>query len=111
MRAWYKIVDYDGTNYKTLFHGVNGSRTLEFNTWLESVTKQVTDGSNNRSYMSGWHITPNYGECIKYLKNFKNTAPKRIVKCQAKDIWPKPKARGDIWLAKHILIEGEVFSV
>ncbi len=110
MRSWYKIVDYDGSDYKTLFHGVDGSRKLKFCKWLTSVTKKVTDGTRTRTYMSGWHIAPSYEECVKYLKAFKHLEQKRIVKCRAKDVRPKPNARCDIWLAKEIYIQGEVYG-
>ncbi len=108
MRSWFKIVDYDGSDYKTLFHGVEGSRKLEFCKWLPSVTKEVTDGSSTRFYMSGWHIAPSYEECMKYLEAFKHLEQKRIVRCRAKKVRPKPNARGDIWLAKEIYIVGDV---
>lgn len=110
IREWYKIVDYDKGKYKTLFHGIKRCRVLKFGEWLESETKLVTDGSRNRSYWSGWHITPEYEDCVKYMKNFRHTSKKRILRCQAKDIWSKPDARGNIFLAKYILIESEVFN-
>ena len=40
-KTWYKIVDYENGQYKTLFHGVNKSRVLKFNEWLEADMKCI----------------------------------------------------------------------
>ena len=74
-RTWYKIVNEDKPDvFKTLFHGVNKSRVLEFGKWLKAELKQVKDGTSNTTYLSGWHIE----ECVEYLKVFKHTNKKRI---------------------------------
>ena len=106
MKSYYKIVDEDKPNlFKTLFHGTNKSRILLFNKWLKAEIKDVTDGSCQKPYKSGWHIAPTYEDCINYLKYFKNTDKKRIVKCKAKNIWKKEHSRGNIFLAEYIKIE------
>lgn len=74
MKIYYKIIDEVKPGvFKTLFHGVNRSRILNFNEWLKAEIKDVTDGSCQTTYKSGWHIAPSYEECVKYLKFFKNT--------------------------------------
>lgn len=109
MKTYYKIVDEVKPGvFKTLFHGVNRSRILNFNEWLKAEIKDVTDGSCQTTYKSGWHIAPSYEECVRYLEFFKNVKYKRIVKCKAKNIWPKTHSRGDIYLAEYINIEGVV---
>jgi len=102
---WYKIVERKNTNIKTLFHGVEGSRILNLNRWLKSEQKLVKDGTSKTWYKSGWHILPTYKDCVDYLEFFKHRDTKEIVKCKAKNIWPKSHSRGNVFLAKWILIE------
>jgi len=106
-KVWYKIVDENKSGiFKTLFHGVNRSRVLEFGKWLKAELKPVKDGTSKTEYISGWHIAPTYEECVTYLKAFTHKAKKRIVKCRAKNIRPKSHSRHDIYLAEYIFIEG-----
>ena len=106
-KTWYKIVDYENGKYKTLFHGINKSRVLEFGKWLEAVMKDVSDGSSATIYTSGWHLIPTYKECIEYLEKFKHRDKKRILKCKAKNIWAKDHSPSNIFLSQFIFIEGE----
>jgi L-ribulose-5-phosphate 3-epimerase UlaE len=103
----FKIVDVhkDGT-YKTLYHGVNRSKTLKTNEWLKAEIKNITDGSSQQKYKSGFHILPTYEGCVDYLKKFKKLKNKKIVKCRAKNVWPKTHSKSDVYLAEYILIEG-----
>ena len=106
-KTWYKIVDEDKPGiFKTLFHGVNGSRILKFDEWIKADLKQVKDGTSKTIYKSGWHIAPTLEECKHYLTFFKHTDKKKIVKCQAKNVWQKAHSRSDIYLAEFIMIEG-----
>jgi hypothetical protein len=106
-QIWYKIVDEVKPGvFKTLFHGVNGSRVLNFGEWLTAEIKDVKDGSSKHTYKSGWHIVPTYEECLIYLQKFRNVDKKRIVRCHAKNIWPKSHIRHNIHLAEYINIEG-----
>jgi hypothetical protein len=107
-KTWYKIVDYENGQYKTLFHGVNKSRVLKFNEWLEADMKMVKDGTSKTSYMSGWHILPDYKSTVEYLQRFKNFEKKRLVQCKARNVWPKAHSRANVFLAQFIYIEGEV---
>lgn len=102
----YKIFEVDNKNIKTLFHGWNGSRTLPIGEKLYAIKKQVTDGSRQNSYLSGWHVFLDYKEAEKYLPRF--TKPRTLdiipVKIDANTIRPKPNASGDVYLADWILI-------
>ena len=101
---WYKIVELDGKgNIKTLFHGLNGSRILTEGAWLEADIKPVQDGGST-VYMSGWHIVPSRQECLDYLEFFKHKHNKTIVRCRARNIWPKSHSRHNVYLAEQILI-------
>lgn len=104
---FYKIVDEDKPGiFKTLFHGINGSRVLQFNEWLEADLKMVKDGTSKTKYLSGWHIMEDLQECTDYLRNFKHLTKKRIVACEAKHIWPKSHSRSNVWLSQYIKITG-----
>lgn len=105
MKTWYKIVERQNGNIKTLFHGLNGSRIIPENKWLKAEKKLVRDGTSKTYYISGWHILPTYEECVEYLKFFKNLDTKDIIKCKAKDIRPKSHSRGNVFLADHILVK------
>lgn len=107
-KTWYKIVDYENGQYKTLFHGVNKSRVLKFHEWLEADVKHVQDGSSRTTYLSGWHILPDYKSTLKYLERFKNFEHKRLVQCKARNVWPKLHSPSNVFLAQFIYIEGEV---
>jgi len=84
-KNWYKIVEVDKNGkVKSLFHGTNGSRFLQMNTWLKADLKLSKDGTSKTTYLSGWHILPTYEECKHYLTKFKILHNKRIAKCKAK---------------------------
>lgn len=109
MQDYYKIVEIDKKgNIKTLFHGVNRSRILSLNTWLDADMKFVKDGTSKTEYLSGWHILKSPQECRDYLEFFKHKNNKRIVKCKAKNIWPKSHSRKPVFLAEKIFIEGMI---
>lgn len=93
-------------NLKTLFHGLDGSRKIPLGKWLKATIKPVKDGSSKTTYLSGWHIVPSEKECLEYLKYFKNIESKVIVKCRAKNIWPKKHSKHNIFLSKYIIIDG-----
>lgn len=104
----YKIVDKVDGQYKTLFHGVNGSKVLENNKWLKAEVKTVIDGSNGTPYESGWHVLKTVHEAGAYLKNFTSTENKRIVKCKVRKIRKKEHSRNNVYLTDWIFIEGEI---
>jgi hypothetical protein len=105
---WFKIVDKEKDVYKTLFHGINGSRILKIKEWLKADRKLVKDGTSKTIYESGWHIAPSLKECQDYLKYFKHIKKKAIVKCEAKVIWPKAHSRHNIFLAEWLKIIREM---
>jgi hypothetical protein len=109
LQDYYKIVELDQKgNIKTLFHGIDGSRVLSLNTWLNAEMKFVKDGTSKTEYLSGWHILESPQECRDYLEFFKHKHNKRIVKCKAKNVWPKSHSRHPVFLAEKIFIEGMI---
>ena len=109
MKDWYKIVDLIDGNVRTLFHGLHGNKTLPVGKWLQAVMKPVSDGGT--IYTSGWHIVPSLEECIGYLNRFKNTEPKAVVLCKAKNVWPKAHSPSNIYLSEHLYIEKVVWRL
>jgi len=101
---YYKIMDYENGKLKTLFHGLNGSKTIPMLEWLEAKVAVVHDGSNGTKYMSGWHVFEKYNECQEYLKYFKNLKPKVIAKCKAQYLWSKHHSKANVLLAKWLYV-------
>lgn len=108
---WYKIVEakiQPGYHYKTLFHGVNRSRILPLDRWLEADIKMVSDGSNGTQYLSGWHIASR-PTCFEYLLKFTANRKLAIVMCEVRGkIWSKKHSPSKIFLCKWINIRGAV---
>ena len=93
----------DGKAYKTLFHGVNGSRTIPFNVWIKADRKWAGEGGTK--YWTGFHVILNVENCGKYIKRFKDKKKTRvIVKCLAKNLRPKESSKGLVFLAEEIMI-------
>ena len=109
---WYKIVDKDKKgNFKTLFHGVDGSRTIPFRKWIKSEQKTVRDGSTGTKYKSGWHIMMDYDECLEYLSKFKADLERVIVMVKVKGkTWAKEHSPSNVWLCEYIKLMGEVLK-
>lgn len=103
---YYKIMDYEKGKLKTLFHGLNGSKTIPMYEWLKAKVAVVHDGTNGTSYMSGWHVFETYNECQEYLKYFKNLKFKVIAKCKAQDLWDKKHSKGNVILARWLYVMG-----
>lgn len=106
MNEYYKIMDYEKGNLRTLFHGLDGSKTVPMYKWLHAKVAEVSDGTNGTKYISGWHIFDSYDECKEYLKYFTNIKNKVIARCKAKKLWDKEHSRSNVQLAEWIYITG-----
>jgi hypothetical protein len=104
-KVWWKIVEQDkktGT-YKTLFHGLNGSRTVPKGIWLHAVEKMVGDGTSKTRYLSGFHILKKREDCVEYLTYFKTPKNRVIVPCLARgNIRPKSHSRHPVFLSREV---------
>ena len=50
----YKIVEQRGLHLKTLFHGLDGSRTLPYGQWLTAVKRwSRTEPRKRRTFLAG----------------------------------------------------------
>lgn len=104
---YFKIVErLADKTYRTLYHGVLGSRELPLQTWLKAEKKTVTDGGMSRDtqYTSGWHVFKEKDQAISYLDNFKTEVNRVVIKCYTKNIRPKEHSRSNVYLADSIYI-------
>jgi hypothetical protein len=76
MKQHWRLFEEKNGELYTLFHGINGSRHVPAGKWLTAEIKTVYDGSNKRSYQSGFHVFANR-YAVVYANRF--TAPRRIV--------------------------------
>ncbi len=102
----YKIVEKaDKPNcFKTLFHGINGTRTVPIGKWLDATIKPVKDGSGGTVYNSGIHVLDTYDDAVSYLKNFSDITNKEIVVCEARGIRLKRHSKHKVLLCDKIKI-------
>ena len=101
----YRIFDDKDGLPHTLFHGVNGSRRLPFDTWVEARVGPVTDGSCATAYQSGFHVLEDRGEARKFLaRMFKNLGHRVVARVEVRDTWPKAHSRHEVTLARFLRI-------
>ena len=101
----YKIMDLskDGRSYQTLFHGVNGTKKIPFDTWVTAVRKWAGEGG--QKYWTGFHVLLSREDCEKYAGKFTDETKTRvIVKCYAKNLRLKKSSRGKVFLAEELMI-------
>lgn len=102
-KIWYKIVDLEKCQIKTLFHGLNGSRKLPYGKWLIAEKKIVSDGKSTK-YLSGFHVIPSLNESVSYLKKFKNVKNKYIVPVHVHGLRKKEHSPYNVWLADEVYL-------
>ena len=99
----YKIVLEDEDGYKTLFHGIEGSRRLPCNKWLRASIKYGVDGSKQKPYVTGFHCFKSNGKATEYLKKFRTDKNRVIIICFVRGLRRKP-TNVDVFLADEIFI-------
>ena len=105
----YRILDYDGEVFKTLFHGLNGSRKLKTGRWLKAERKLVSDGTSNKRYESGFHILPSMLDCMIYARKFRHFQNRVLVKIKYRGGRPKEHSRHPVILADEMLIPHDAY--
>jgi hypothetical protein len=101
--TYYKIVQHTKDEFKTLFHGIKGSKVLDTNVWINAVIKHNVSDGKGSTYTSGIHIIDGYENAVKYMNRFKRTDI-TIVECRAKGIRHKAKSKPYVYLADSICI-------
>lgn len=94
-------VDKHG-NLKTLFHGVEKSRTIKEGRWYEAEVRPVRDGTSKTWYLSGFHVMRDQSQ-LRYVDRF--TMKRNIVAVEVEviDTWVKPTNEG-ILLARWMRV-------
>lgn len=79
----------DKGHLKTLFHGVEKSRTIKEGRWYEAEVRPVRDGTSKTWYLSGFHVMRDVSG-LNYVDRF--TADRELVAVQVEviDTWEKP---------------------
>jgi hypothetical protein len=107
-KIYYKIVETDGVDIFTLFHGINGTRKLPIGKWVKAeIKKNIRDGVGKR-YTSGIHIVDGLEEAKSYTKKFRRK-DRVIVPCYAKGLKPKTHSRHKVYLADEVKIISKTF--
>lgn len=102
----YRILDYnpDTKAFKTLFHGINGSREMPTDCWIQAERKLASDGTSKRKYISGFHILPTFDDCVEYARKFKNRSYRVIVQVQYRGTRKKRHSPSPVILADRMYI-------
>ena len=103
----YRICERKGDKIQTLFHGVNGSRTIPMNEWLKASVKLVTDGTRETStqYMSGFHVFAHKEDCKKFIGRFRKERDLVMVECEVKGkMWKKAHSPAPVLLAEQMKV-------
>ena len=94
--AW-KIFEVEDGNVKTLFHGVNGSKSIRRVEIVSADEKMVIDGTNGTEYLSGFHVLLAKSVAEEYMKSFrKRTEKLRILPVFVGDLRKKEHSRSEV---------------
>lgn len=101
----YRLLRVKDGKPHTLFHGFHGSRCLPQDKVLRAVERPVRNPGkkDGPTFISGWHVLPTKGECVDYLKRFKDTAD--IVVCRVLIAIPREKPRSKVTLTRYMKID------
>jgi hypothetical protein len=102
----FKIMDFKDGKCHTLFHGIDGSKAVEMNTWIKADIVRGRDGSGKTWYTTGWHVLETLEQAKAYLRRFKHVTTKVIVEAETDgDLWRKEHSPAEgLWLASHLRI-------
>ena len=103
----YRICEQKGDKIQTLFHALNGSRTIPLNQWITANIKIVTDGTKETStkYLSGFHVFEYKDDCRKFVKKFRKERDLIMVECEVKGkTWKKEHSPSPIILVEQMKI-------
>jgi hypothetical protein len=100
----YRICERKDEKLLTLFHGLNGTRTLPVGEWLKADVKLVCDGTRKTSteYMSGFHLLPTMDECRDFARKFTKERDLVMVECEVKGIRRKEHSPSNVLLVDNM---------
>lgn len=103
-KVCYRIFDEKDGQPHTLFHGLNGSRKLPMDEWLEAKVGPVTDGSGVTTYQSGFHVLKDKELAMDVFRTFFNPRNRVVVKVRVKETWTKQHSKHKVTLARFMRI-------
>ena len=82
---------------QTLFHGVQGSKKIEFDKLYEADIKEVSNPgkTNGLTFTSGFHVLPTKEELLEYKKRFTATDI-RVCKVYVDGFRDKPRSKSKL---------------
>ena len=100
----YRICERKNGKLYTLFHGIQGSREMPLNVWMEAEVKLVRDGSRGKAkeYLSGFHCIVDLDEMRDFKRMFRKERDLVLVKCKIEGRRRKEHSRANIILADKI---------
>ena len=103
MDRGYKIIEVKPDGLYFLYKGLNGSRKITLAEWLRADIKEVRDGSDSRTYLSGFHFFKELRTAMKYLRRFRKERNYFILEVKVKN--PRQKPGSEAWLAEEIFFD------
>jgi hypothetical protein len=96
-------------------HGLNGCKQVQIDTWLDCDRRMVSDGSNRKLYLSGFHVFDcSNAAIIKYCARFQLPRPsgRQLVLVQVDVTGNRRKPTNpDVILADRIRVPGDAFRI
>ena len=109
MHKAYKVFVVEDGCLKNLFKGIEGTRTIEFNTWLRAENKMSVDGSGQDPYLTGIHCLLDKDKAIDYLDNFRTDKNRIVLEVKVDGIRQKPTNR-NVYLADWLYVDKDKFD-
>ena len=103
MAEYWRLLRDKDSSPATLFHGVQGSRILPLDEWVDADVRRVDDGGT--PYQSGFHVVPMYAELLRVASRFRNIDD--VVVCLvdvAGDVWEKEHSPYAVLLAERMRV-------
>ena len=105
----FRVLDFDRNTkeFKTLFHGVRGTRVLPRGKFIKAAKKRVSDG-NSTKYTSGFHVFNDFDLCLKYANRFGKRWQRVVVNVHFTGNRVKEHSNSGVILADRMRIPNEL---
>jgi len=108
VKLWRMLVEDKAGQPRTLFHGLNGSRRLQLDVWLDAYVHPIYDENQEFVlFQAGFHLLPTESEAFAYAERFRARSDKVICQVdvdQSAGTWLKPRSREKVILARRMRI-------
>ena len=104
----YRLLRRRGDQPTTVAHGLNGSRILPLDQWLEAEVKWTHNpgAKDQPHYWCGFHVFRDQWTALKYRYRFNVGNRPLIVTCEIEDTWAKP-TNPDVILARWLQVTSQ----